>query len=122
MKGLITVLLLVGSNVFMTLAWYGHLKWFGEKKWLSLGLFGVVLLSWALAFFEYCMQVPANRIGFQGNGGPFSLLQLKLLQEVLSIAVFLVFMLIFFKQESLKWNHLVAIGCIVAAVFFIFKK
>lgn len=122
MKGLITVLLLVGSNVFMTLAWYGHLKWFGEKKWLSLGLFGVVLLSWALAFFEYCMQIPANRIGFQGNGGPFSLLQLKLLQEVLSIAVFLVFMLIFFKQESLKWNHLVAIGCIVAAVFFIFKK
>lgn len=122
MKGLFTVLLLVGSNVFMTLAWYGHLTWFGEKKWLSLGLFGVVLLSWALAFFEYCMQVPANRIGFQGNGGPFSLLQLKLLQEVLSIAVFLVFMLIFFKQESLKWNHLVAIGCIVAAVFFIFKK
>ena len=122
MKGLITVLLLVGSNVFMTLAWYGHLKWFGEKKWLNLGLFGVVLLSWALAFFEYCMQVPANRIGFQGNGGPFSLLQLKLLQEVLSIVVFLVFMLIFFKQESLKWNHLVAIGCIVAAVFFIFKK
>lgn len=75
-----------------------------------------------LAFFEYCLQVPANRIGYQGNDGPFSLMPLKLNQEVLSIGVFLVFMLIFFKQETLNWNHFAAFACILAAVYFIFKK
>jgi uncharacterized protein (DUF486 family) len=122
MKGIYTLLLLIGSNIFMTLAWYGHLKWFGEKKWWGIGLFLTILISWGLAFFEYCLQVPANRIGYQGNDGPFSLMQLKLIQEVLSIGVFLVFMLIFFKQETLKWNHFAAIACILAAVYFIFKK
>lgn len=122
MKGFYTLLLLIGSNIFMTLAWYGHLKWFGEKKWLGIGLFLTILISWGLAFFEYFLQVPANRIGYQGNDGPFSLMQLKLIQEVLSIGVFLVFMLIFFKQETLKWNHFAAIACILAAVYFIFKK
>ena len=122
MKGFYTLLLLIGSNIFMTVAWYGHLKWFGEKKWLGIGLFLTILISWGLAFFEYCLQVPANRIGYQGNDGPFSLMQLKLIQEVLSIGVFLVFMLIFFKQETLKWNHFAAIACILAAVYFIFKK
>ncbi|MEY4142227.1 MAG: hypothetical protein RL110_1599 [Bacteroidota bacterium] len=122
MKGIYTLLLLIGSNIFMTLAWYGHLKWFGEKKWLRIGLFLTTLISWGLAFFEYCLQVPANRIGYRGNDGPFSIMQLKLIQEVLSIGVFLVFMLLFFKQETLKWNHFAAIACILAAVYFIFKK
>lgn len=122
MKGIYTLLLLIGSNIFMTLAWYGHLKWFGEKKWLGIGLFLTILISWGLAFFEYCLQVPANRIGYRGNDGPFSIMQLKLIQEVLSIGVFLVFMLLFFKQETLRWNHFAAIACILAAVYFIFKK
>jgi uncharacterized protein (DUF486 family) len=122
MKGIYTVLLLLGANLFMTLAWYGHLRWFGEKKWLNVGLFLVVVISWGMAFFEYCLQVPANRMGYQGNGGPYSLMQLKLLQEVLSLGVFLLFMLLFFKQETFKWNHLAAMVCILAAVYFIFKK
>jgi len=88
MKGIYTLLLLIGSNIFMTLAWYGHLKWFGEKKWLEIGLFLTILISWGLAFFEYCLQVPANRIGYRGNDGPFSIMQFKLIQEVLSIGVF----------------------------------
>lgn len=102
MKGIYTVLLLLGANLFMTLAWYGHLRWFGEKKWLNVGLFLVVVISWGMAFFEYYLQVPANRMGYQGNGGPYSLMQLKLLQEVLSLGVFLLFMLLFFKQETFK--------------------
>jgi len=73
MKGFYTLLLLIRSNIFMPLAWYGHLKWFGEKKWLGIGLFLTILISWGLAFFEYCLQVPANRIGYQGNVVPLVL-------------------------------------------------
>jgi len=121
-KGLWVIGLLVISNVFMTLAWYGHLK-FHEWKWFSkVGLIGIVLISWGLALFEYMFQVPANKYGFKGNGGPFSLVELKVLQEVITLVVFLVFMFIFFKSESFRWNHLVAFGFLVLAVYFVFKK
>ena len=122
MKGLITIGLLVISNVFMTLAWYGHLK-MAEYKWFGkLGLFAIILISWGIAFFEYTAQVPANKIGFSGNGGPFSLLQLKVIQEVITLVVFTLFTIIFFKNESFKWNHIVGFVLLIAAVYFIFKK
>ena len=107
----------------MTLAWYGHLKFCSGSKLLSSwGLFGVILLSWAIAFFEYCAQVPANRIGFQGTGGPFSLMQLKIIQEVITLVVFVIFATIFFKNETLKSNHLIAFLFLILAVYFVFKK
>lgn len=122
MKGLITVGLLVISNVFMTLAWYGHLK-MAEYKWFSkLSLFAIILISWGIAFFEYTAQVPANKMGFRGNGGPFSLVQLKVIQEVITLVVFTLFTIIFFKNESVKWNHIVGFILLIAAVYFIFKK
>ena len=93
-----------------------------SEKMAQLELILVVVISWGMAFFEYCLQVPANRMGYQGNGGPFSLMQLKLLQQVISLGVFLLFMLVFFKQEPFKWNHMAAIACILGAVYFIFKK
>ena len=106
----------------MTLAWYGHLK-FSEWKWFSkLGLVAVVLISWGIALFEYFFQVPANRMGYAGNGGPFSLVQLKVLQEVITLLVFIVFTLIAFRTETLRWNHLAAFFCLVLAVYFTFKK
>lgn len=121
-KGFVSILLLFVSNIFMTLAWYGHFK-FQEWGWIKKSaLWTVVLLSWGLAFFEYIFQVPANRLGFRENGGPFSLFQLKLIQEVLTLVVFTVFTLVFFKNETLKWNHLAAFGCLLLAVYFIFKK
>ena len=122
MKGYTTIGLLILSNIFMTLAWYGHLK-FKELKWFeNAGLITVVLISWGLAFFEYCFQVPANRIGYQGNGGPFSLMQLKVIQEVVTLVIFVVFSTLFFKNESLRWNHLIGMCFLVLAVYFIFKK
>lgn len=122
MKTYITIGLLVLSNIFMTLAWYGHLK-FKELKWFeNTGLFTIILISWGLALFEYCFQVPANKIGFQGNGGPFSLLELKVIQEVITLIIFVIFSLLFFKNESLRWNHLVGMCFLVLAVYFIFKK
>lgn len=122
MKGLYTIGLLLLSNIFMTLAWYGHLKFSDSKRMAGLGLFAVVLISWGIAFFEYCMQVPANRIGFKGYGGPFSLMELKVIQEVITLVVFVVFSLIFFKNETLKWNHFAGMVCLVLAVYFIFRK
>ena len=122
MKGYITIGLLILSNIFMTLAWYGHLK-FKELKWFeNAGLISIIFISWGLALFEYCFQVPANKIGFKGNDGPFSLLQLKIIQEVITLIVFVVFSLIFFKNESLKWNHGVGMCFLVLTVYFIFKK
>lgn len=120
MKGLYTILLLICSNVFMTLAWYGHLK-MAEMKWFQhLPLIAVIALSWGIAFFEYCLQVPANRIGFDGNGGPFNLMQLKILQEVITLAVFVLFSVVAFHMQ-LKWNHLVAAVLMILAVYFVFK-
>ncbi len=119
MNGLYTILLLLCSNVFMTIAWYGHLK-MGEFAWFrQLPLIAVIILSWGIAFFEYCLQVPANRIGFSGNGGPFSLVQLKVLQEVITLTVFVAFSALAFHTQ-LRWNHLVAALCLVAAVYFVF--
>lgn len=119
MNGLYTVLLLVCSNVFMTLAWYGHLK-LGELSWFQKWpMIAVIAFSWGIAFFEYCLQVPANRIGFEGNGGPFSLMQLKVIQEVITLTVFVLFSMLTFHTQ-LRWNHLVAALCLIAAVYFVF--
>jgi uncharacterized protein (DUF486 family) len=85
-------------------------------------LFGVILFSWGVALFEYCAQVPANRIGFIGNGGPFSLMQLKIIQEVITLLVFTIFSTIVFKGEALQWNHIAAFVCLVLAVYFVFMK
>ena len=120
-KGVITILLLIVSNTFMTLAWYGHLK-FEDWGWFKKsGLFLIILISWGLAFFEYCFQVPANRIGFQENGGPFSLFQLKVIQEVVTLTVFVIFAQVFFSGQPLKLNYLFAGFCLVGAVYFAFR-
>lgn len=121
MKGFYTILLLIVSNVFMTFAWYGHLKMKQEYSWFAaLPLIGVITFSWVIAFFEYSCQIPANRIGFVGNGGPFSLMQLKVIQEVITLIIFTVFTTVFFKGETLHWNHLAAFVCLIAAVYFVF--
>ena len=122
MKGLYTILLLVMSNTFMTLAWYGHLKLRRMSRFASLSLFVVILLSWGIAFFEYSLQVPANRIGFKENGGPFSLIQLKVIQEVISVIVFIGFTLIIFKNEQFRLNHIIGFAFLILAVYFMFKK
>ncbi len=122
MKIFLTITLLVIANVFMTFAWYGHLK-FKEFKWFSsLPLVVIILISWGIALFEYFFQVPANKIGFKGNGGPFSLLQLKVIQEVITLVVFTVFSLVAFKTETFKWNHLLGFFFLELAVYYIFKK
>ena len=122
MKAIITIALLTLSNAFMTLAWYGHLK-FKEMKWSeNLSLVAIILISWGIALFEYALQVPANRIGFKGNGGPFSLVQLKVIQEVITLTVFVVFSLLFFKNETFRMNHLIGFIFLVLAVYFMFKK
>jgi len=122
MRGLLTIGLLIFSNIFMTLAWYGHLK-FGELKgFQKLGIFAIIMISWGIAFFEYIFQVPANRIGFREYGGPFSLIQLKVLQEVITLVIFTLFTLLVFKNETFKWNHFAGFICLVLAVYFIFKK
>ena len=106
----------------MTMAWYGHLK-FQEWGWMKkTSMWGIVLISWGFALFEYIFQVPANKIGFKENGGPFSLFQLKIIQEVITLIVFTVFSLLFFKNENFRWNHLMAFVCLILAVYFVFKK
>jgi uncharacterized protein (DUF486 family) len=117
-----TIGLLIVSNFFMTLAWYGHLQ-FKEKGWLKTeNLAILILISWGLALFEYIFQVPANRIGHKEHGGPFSLFELKTIQEVVSLVVFTLVVVFIFKTEKPAWNHLVGFGFIVLAVFFVFKK
>jgi uncharacterized protein (DUF486 family) len=122
MKGLTTVMLLVMSNTFMTIAWYGHLKLKTMSRFENLSLFAVILLSWGIAFFEYSLQVPANRIGFRENGGPFSLIQLKVIQEIVSIMVFTGFTLLVFKNEQFRLNHIIGFAFLILAVYFMFKK
>ena len=122
MKALFTIGLLCVSNIFMTLAWYGHLK-FKEMEWSKgLGLIAIIAISWGIALFEYIFQVPANKYGFKENGGPFSLLELKMIQEALSIGIFLIFSLVFFRTEKIAWNHLVGFGFLILAVYFVFLK
>jgi uncharacterized protein len=122
MKGLSTIFLLIMSNAFMTVAWYGHLKMRGYSWFENLTLFAVVLISWGIALFEYFFQVPANRIGFSGNGGPFTLVELKVIQEVTSLLVFTAFTLVVFKTEHFRINHLIGFLFLILAVYFIFKK
>jgi hypothetical protein len=106
-----TIVLLICSNIFMTIAWYGHLKFENQPLWK------VVLVSWGIAFFEYCFQVPANRIGY----GRFSPVQLKVIQEIVTLTVFAVFAKFYFGS-ALRWNHAAAGLCLVAAAFFVFHK
>lgn len=119
----ITIGLLVVSNIFMTLAWYGHLK-LQQVKLIgpSTPLFVVILISWLIALAEYCFMVPANRYGFHENGGPFTLPQLKVLQEAITLIIFTLFTVVFFRGEALHWNHLAAFLCLIAAVYFVFLK
>lgn len=121
-KAILTIVFLVISNIFMTLAWYGHLK-FKEMSWFhGLGLWAIILISWGIAFFEYVFQVPANKIGFNENGGPYNLWQLKVIQEVITLTIFTIFTVVFFKNETFRMNHLIGFIFLILAVYFIFKK
>jgi uncharacterized protein (DUF486 family) len=110
-KAVTPICLLLISNIFMTFAWYGHLKFRDTALWI------VVLASWGIALFEYCFQVPANRIGY----GTYNAAQLKTIQEVITLVVFSFFS-VFYLKEQFKWNYLVGFVLIILAVFFIFKK
>ena len=121
-RGLLTVLMLICSNVFMTFAWYGNLKLQQMKLITDWPLIAIILLSWGMALFEYMFMIPANRIGSQITGGPFSLMQLKIIQEGVSLTVFTLIVALVFKGEPIRWNHLVAFGLIILAVFFAFLK
>ncbi|MBQ6047447.1 MAG: DMT family protein [Bacteroidales bacterium] len=121
-RALLTIILLVVSNVFMTFAWYGNLKLQQMKLITDWPLFAIILLSWGLALFEYCAMIPANRIGSAINGGPFNLMQLKIIQEVISLTVFTVIVATVFKGEPIRWNNIVSFLLMIAAVFFAFLK
>lgn len=112
--------MLVISNSFMTLAWYGHIVFKSKLERFSLAM--IILFSWGIALFEYVFQVPANRMGSIEYGGPFSLWELKVIQEVISLLVFTLFTVVFLKSDTLKWNHLAGFACLILAVYFIFRK
>ncbi|MBE6309369.1 MAG: DMT family protein [Bacteroidaceae bacterium] len=122
-KIILTLVLLIISNSFMTLAWYGNLK-LQDMKIISSNtpMIFIILISWGIALLEYSFLIPANRIGSEINGGPFSLVQLKVIQEVISCLVFGIIVSILFKGESLQWNHFVAVLFLVLAVYFVFLK
>jgi uncharacterized protein len=122
MNSIYTIFLLIASNTFMTFAWYGHLKFKEMDGFKNLGLLAIIIISWGIAFFEYCFQVPANRIGYSGNGGTLSLVELKVIQEVITLVVFTLFSLVFFKTETFRINHIIGFIFLVLAVYFIFKK
>jgi len=122
MNALYTILLLIVSNIFMTFAWYGHLKLQQTGSITNWPLYGVVLFSWIIALVEYSFQVPANRMGFIGNGGSFTLMQLKVIQEVITLIVFVAFSTVAFNTGGLHWNHLAASICLILAVYFVFMK
>ena len=115
-KALQTILLLIVSNTFMTIAWYGHLKFKQTNMILT------ILISWGIALLEYSLMVPANRLGSNLHGGPFNMFQLKIIQEVISVGVFVIFTLLIFKTETFRWNHIVGFLCLFVAVYFFFKK
>lgn len=122
MKIYYTIGLLIVSNIFMTFAWYGHLK-LKDYSWFSnMSLLKIILFSWSIALFEYMAMIPANKIGFVENGGPFTLWQLKVIQEVITLVVFTIFTLLVFKNESLRLNHVIGFVFLILAVYFIFKK
>lgn len=121
-KGIATVILLTISNLFMTFAWYGHLQF---KKWdwfANSTIFSIIIVSWLIAFFEYVLMVPANKIGFEDNGGPFNLFQLKIIQEIITLLVFVIMAIFVFKTDKWNWNYFAAFICILLAVYFVFKK
>ena len=122
MNAIYTISLLILSNIFMTFAWYGHLKLQQMGLISKWPLVGVILFSWIIALAEYSFQVPANRIGFIGNGGSFSLMQLKVIQEVITLIIFVVFSTLVFNTGGLHWNHLAACVCLILAVYFVFMK
>lgn len=121
-NALITIGMLIISNIFMTFAWYGHLKLQASGISSNWPLWLVIIFSWGIALAEYSFQVPANRIGFVGNGGPFTLMQLKILQEVITLVIFTVFTVVFFRGETLQWNHFAAFACLILAVYLVFMK
>ena len=116
----LTIILLIISNVFMTVAWYGHLKLQESGISKDWPLWVVILVSWGIALIEYFFMIPANKMGFQGNGGPFTLFQLKIMQEVITLTVFTILAMFFFSGEKLHWNHVCSFICLVAAVCFAF--
>lgn len=118
----LTIVLLIVANIFMTFAWYGHLKLQSSGISTNWPLYAIILFSWGIALIEYCLQVPANRIGFDGNGGPFSLIQLKVMQEVITLVIFMVFTVVMFKDTHFTRNHLISFVLLVGAVYFAFKK
>ena len=122
MNAIYTISLLILSNIFMTFAWYGHLKLQQMGLISNWPLVGVILFSWVIALAEYSFQVPANRIGFNGNGGTFTLMQLKIVQEVITLIVFVVFSTVVFNTGGLHWNHIAACICLILAVYFVFMK
>ncbi len=122
MKAFYTIILLTLSNTFMTFAWYGHLQ-FSKIEWLkNTGLIGVILISWLIALAEYSLMVPANKLGYEKNGGPFNMFELKTIQEVISLSVFVIINYFVFKADKLAWNHVLGFVLIVLAVFVVFKK
>jgi uncharacterized protein (DUF486 family) len=118
---LATIALLVLSNAFMTFAWYGHLRYSGQLGIERFGLVGIILSSWLIALFEYVFMIPANRIGYLGSGGPFTLFQLKVIQEAVNLVVFTVIAVAVFKSQHLAWNHVVGFLLLLAAVYFFFR-
>ncbi len=122
MRAFYTILLLFVSNTFMTFAWYGHLKFKDIPTFSKINTFSIILISWGLAFFEYCALIPANRIGFIDNNGPFSLVQLKVIQESITLIVFTLISIFIFKTGTLKTNHLIGFAFLIIAVFFLFKE
>ena len=122
MRGLYTVLMLIVSNIFMTFAWYGNLKLSDMGVMKDWPLILVILASWGIALFEYSFMIPANRIGSIVHGGPFTLVQLKVIQEAVSLVIFMIISIKVFKMGEFNWNHLIGFGFLVLAVYFIFKK
>lgn len=119
---ILTIILLVVSNIFMTFAWYGHLKLGQAGISTNWPLILVILFSWGIALLEYMCQVPANRIGFEGNGGPYSLMQLKVMQEVITLVVFVIFCTFAFEGFQIRWNHYLAFAMLIGAVYLVFMK
>jgi uncharacterized protein (DUF486 family) len=119
-RGLGAIALLVCSNLFMTLAWYGQVMF--KSRFERIGMIAVIAISWLVALFEYCFMVPANRLGSAEYGGPFSIWELKVIQEVISLIVFTLMANMLFQGQHLQWNHLAAFVCLIAAVYFVFMK
>lgn len=122
MRTIYTALLLVGSNVFMTIAWYGHLKWKSLQSLHANHWLKIILVSWGIAFFEYLLMVPANRLGSKETGGSLDLFQLKIMQEAISLIVFTIVVIFLFNGESMQWRHALAFCLILIAVYLVYSK